>query len=415
MNKRLKEILDRKKEIRTQIESEEEVDFEALNTEIDELDKEERSLEARAAVTKRLNEDEKGIEARVIGGSDDVETRKETHQKPVEMRWDEAAETAEYRNAWAKEMMGKQLNNEERDLMEHVNAEYRDFTHTTENTEILIPKTISDGIWKRAEEVSALWSAVNKLRVRGNITLITGENSEKARFYDEADKVETDELKFGELNLTGHELAKAIQVSWKLKKMAIQDFVAYIIREIGTRMGESLSYAVYEGIGANVSGQKPEPLGIKTALEAEEDTPRVFNAATAGELAYTDLTKLRAAVNSVYASGTVIYANNLTVWNVLANVVDGMGRPLFMTDAIRGGLGRILGVSVVADVAIPEGELLVGNLSQGYTANINEDITMYTEEHVRERLTDYMGYAIVDGAPKDTEAFAILKVGDATP
>lgn len=413
MNKRLKEILERKQEIRTQIEDGGEIDFEELNTEIDDLDKEARSLEARAAVASKLNDDDKGIEARILGGSYDLENRQTKKDNVLELRWSEAVDTTEYRDAWAKEMMGQNLSQEERSLMDKVNTEYRDFTHTTQNSEILIPKTISDGIWTQAEEVSALWSAVNKLRVRGDLTIITGSAGEKARFYDEATVVETDELKFASLDLKGHELAKAIQVSWKLKKMSVQDFIAYIMREIGTKMGEALSYAVYQGLGSNnlTEGQKPEPLGIKTALMAEADTPRVIAAASPGELSYTDLTKLRAAVKSVYASGSTIYANNLTIWNVLANLVDGVGRPLFMADAINGGVGRILGVSVVADVAIPEGEILVGNLQQGYTANINEDITMYTEDHVRERLTDYMGYAIVDGAPKDTEAFAILDVG----
>lgn len=413
MNKRLKEILGRKQEIRTQIEAGGEIDFEALNTEIDDLDKEARSLKARAAVASKLNDDDKGIEARILGGSDDLENRQTKKDNVLELRWSEAVDTTEYRDAWAKEMMGQNLSQEERSLMDKVNTEYRDFTHTTQNSEILIPKTISDGIWTQAEEVSALWSAVNKLRVRGDLTIITGSAGEKARFYDEATVVETDELKFASLDLKGHELAKAIQVSWKLKKMSVQDFIAYIMREIGTKMGEALSYAVYQGLGSNnlTEGKKPEPLGIKTALMAEADTPRVITAASPGELSYTDLTKLRAAVKSVYASGSTIYANNLTIWNVLANLVDGVGRPLFMADAINGGVGRILGVSVVADVAIPEGEILVGNLQQGYTANINEDITMYTEDHVRERLTDYMGYAIVDGAPKDTEAFAILNVG----
>lgn len=412
MNKRLKEILERKQEIRSQVEAGGDIDFEKLNTEIDELDKEERGLEARAAVASKLN-DGKDIEARILGGSGDLENRQTKENNVLELRWSEAVDTTEYRDAWAKEMMGQNLSQEERSLMDKVNTEYRDFTHTTQNSEILIPKTISDGIWTQAEEVSALWSAVNKLRVRGDLTIITGSAGEKARFYDEATVVETDELKFASLDLKGHELAKAIQVSWKLKKMSVQDFIAYIMREIGTKMGEALSYAVYQGLGSNnlTDGQKPEPLGIKTALMAEADTPRVIAAASPGELSYTDLTKLRAAVKSVYASGSTIYANNLTIWNVLANLVDGVGRPLFMADAINGGVGRILGVSVVADVAIPEGEILVGNLQQGYTANINEDITMYTEDHVRERLTDYMGYAIVDGAPKDTEAFAILDVG----
>ena len=120
-------------------------------------------------------------------------------------------------------------------------------------------------------------------------------------------------------------------------------------------------------------------------------------------------------LHSSYVNGAAIYANNATIWSTLANLVDGNGRPMFIADVMSGGVGRIFGRVVKADASIPEGEILVGNPNAGYIANINEDITMYKEEHVRERLTDYMGYAIVDGDVVDTQAFVILKVSEETP
>ena len=41
--------------------------------------------------------------------------------------------------------------------------------------------------------------------------------------------------------------------------------------------------------------------------------------------------------------------------------------------------------------------------------NINENVSLYTEEHVKERTTDYMSYSIVDGTPITTKAFALVK------
>jgi hypothetical protein len=38
-------------------------------------------------------------------------------------------------------------------------------------------------------------------------------------------------------------------------------------------------------------------------------------------------------------------------------------------------------------------------------------MTMHTEEHVKPREIDYMGYAIVDGDVYDSKAFALLKPG----
>jgi HK97 family phage major capsid protein len=403
---RLGEIEARKAEIRSMLEGDEEVNLKELERELRQLNQEAEDIEKR-----------KQIAADITAGL--LETRNlDTLQPPGgetrSLKWDEAIETKEYRAAWAKDMMGVALETEERSMYDRVNVEYRDFTHTTENSAILIPKTVSDGIWKRAEEQYPLWADVRKLRVRGNLTMIKSDgNAVNAQWYDEATKVITDKLGFGELNLTGCELAKAVQVTWKLRKMAIEDFIAYITREIADRMGIALSAAVYAGKGkpSGTDTFKPEPRGIKTVLEAEAGTPQIVGYDT--DIAFNTLTAAMGGIHSSYANGVTIYANNTTIWSHLATLVDAMGRPMFIADVMAGGVGRIFGRTIKADATIPDGEILIGNLNDGYLANINEDITMYTEDHVRERLTDYMGYAIVDGDVVDSKAFVII--ADSTP
>jgi hypothetical protein len=58
---------------------------------------------------------------------------------------------------------------------------------------------------------------------------------------------------------------------------------------------------------------------------------------------------------------------------------------------------------------VSDGEILIGNVAKGYVANANENITMYFEDHVKARTTDYMGYAIIDGSVLTTKAFALIK------
>lgn len=401
--KTLKELLERKKQINEQLTDEKRSaelsidDLKGLETELREINNDIEELEMRERLAKESATLEDGTtEART------VETFQTTTEKREAQTFDEKLESNEYRTAWAKDMLGLNLSTEERNILDQVNDEYREFTHDTENSQILIPKTVAAGIWKRAEEQYPLWADTSKFNVKGNLTIMKGSASKDAEWYDEATKVDTDELKFGELNLTGHELAKAVQVTWKLKKMAVQEFEAYIIREIGDRMGIALSKAVYEGSGVK------EPKGIKTTLE-EVATDQLI---ATDELKYTDLTKMMATIFSAYANGATIYANNNTVWTTLANLVDGVNRPLFIPDVVgTNGVGRVLGRLVKVDATIPDGEILLGNVSDGYVANIQENITMYREDFVRERLTDYMGYAIVDGGVRDEKAFAILTVG----
>lgn len=44
----------------------------------------------------------------------------------------------------------------------------------------------------------------------------------------------------------------------------------------------------------------------------------------------------------------------------------------------------------------------------GYQANVNKDLTVMTEDHVKARNTDYCGYAIADGGVTSTKAHALL-------
>lgn len=401
---RLAEIETRKGEIRELLKGTEEVDLDVLEQELRELDAEKTKIEKRAKIAASINEGE--LEARTV---DKQEQPKAEKRDLSGMKWPEAIAQPEYRSAWAKDMLGRHLTKEERELYDRTNIEYREFTHTTENSQVLIPKTVVAGIWKRAEEQYPLWADVRKLRVNGNLSLLKGSASADAEWYEEEDIVDTDQLAFGTLELTGCELAKAVTVTWKLKKMAIEDFIAYIEREIGDRMGAALSKGVYAGRGKPGVGEtfKPEPRGIKTALAAEADTPQIVEYEDA--LAYANLTEAMGGIHASYGSGVTIYANSATVWGTLANMLDGQGRPLFIPDVTAGGVGRIFGRIIKPDASIPNGELLFGNTERGYVANINEDITMYQEDHVRKRLTDYMGYAIVDGDVQDNKAFVILQ------
>ena len=56
--------------------------------------------------------------------------------------------------------------------------------------------------------------------------------NKNATWYEESTVVESEELKFGTVELSGYELAKSITVSWKLKTMAINELETYIINEL---------------------------------------------------------------------------------------------------------------------------------------------------------------------------------------
>lgn len=310
-----------------------------------------------------------------------------------------------YKTAWAKYMMNKPLSVDEQKSFEMVNTSL-----TTENSSVVIPEGVAKGIWQEAAELYPYWNDVSKTYVKGNLTVIKGDTSSNAAWYDESTSTAEGSEAFGSLNLTGCELSRAINVSWRLKEMAIEDFIPYIQRHLAEKMGAGLGYGSTHGKGKPGENDtfKPEPLGIVTALNKESGTPQV-KTYTAGNLSYKDITSTRALIKSGYASGLKVYANSTTIWTELANVVDDNGRPVFVADAINGGVYKVLGAIVEEDGSMLDGEILFSNAGAGYTANVNKQLSVSIEDHVKARNTDYCGYAIVDGGALTTKAHALLK------
>ena len=321
-----------------------------------------------------------------------------------------------YLTAWAKDMMGQNLTQEEQEVFDKVNNDFRSnplneaFTHTTGNTGIVIPERVVEGIWKEIEDTYPLWDDVAKLSVNGNLTLAKGETSTDAKWYDEETETEDGEEGFGTLNLTGCELARSITVSWKLKAMSMDAFIPYIQSKLAEKMGAALGYGVASGKGKPGDDSfKPEPRGIITALEAEEDTPQIVEYTDEAPLAYMHFTNAFAKIKAGYLKGAAIYADNATIWGSIASILDSNGRPYFVPDVTNGGVGRILGLIVKEDNSIPSGSIIIGNANKGYLANINQAITLDSEDRKKARETDYIGYAIVDGDVVTNKAFALIK------
>lgn len=309
-----------------------------------------------------------------------------------------------YTKAWAKMMMGQKLTDAEQNTITMVNSAL-----TTVNTGVVIPETVASGIWDLIEEAHPLWADAQKTYVNGNYTMVVSDVSSDAAWYDEATATAEGNETFRTITLTGCELARDITVSWKLREMSMDDFIPFIQRKLADKMGVALSYGVAKGKGQPGASDsfKPEPKGIITALEAEEETPQV-KTYTAGSLAYSDLTAARAKIK-YGAAGLKIYANSKTIWDELANVKDTNQRPIMVADPINGGVARIFGIEVKQEDALEDGEILFSNPSAGYIANVNKDMSLATEEHVKARTVDYCAYAIVDGDVTTTKAHALLK------
>ena len=318
----------------------------------------------------------------------------------------EIKNTLNYEEVFAKVALQRDLNEDEINLFNQMNPE-NVYTHNTTNTEVVIPETVIGGIIDTMQELHPILADVTSTRIKGTVKYAkrTAIPAGDADYYDEATVTADEENKFGELTLNGKELSKAVTVTWKLQAMAVADFIPFIQRELGERMGAAKAKAFVKG-----KGDAKYPQGVVTAIEAEASTPQKVSYKADG-LTYKDITAAMAKIKSGYVSGAKIYANNATVWGTLANLMDGQQRPLFIPDVTIGGVGRIFGIPVMEEDAMGDGEILIGNMAAGYKENISEDMKLVTENHAKARTTDFVGYEVHDGGVVDEKAFAYLVKG----
>ncbi len=310
-----------------------------------------------------------------------------------------------YDKVWAKTLLGHTLNAAEQAVFDKENARLNDgtpFSHQTGNTPTLIPNTVAAGIWKIAEEQYPAFADAKKFNVSGTLTINKHDGivSGDAQWVDENAQVDDEQNKFSQLVLKGYELNKVATVSWKMKSMSEEDFISFLTQELGDRLGVALGVAIHQGDG------KHSPLGIETALKAEEGTPQV--ATYKDQIAYKDITSTMAKIHSSFAGKAAVYANSKTIWNQLANIVDGQSRPLFIASPINGGVGSILGLVVKPDAGVNDGDVLIADVTDTVVVNINQALTVATEDHVKGRSTDYGAYAIADAGLLTTKGAALL-------
>ena len=366
-------------------------EIEKLDAEFEEASKEQANLDA-------LNKENEEVS--------DMKNMSVSEGGLTEVAKLENKNTVNYEEVFAKVALQRDLSDEEVNVFNQMNPE-NVYTHNTSNTEIVIPETVIGGIIDEMKELHPILADVVATRIKGTVKYVkrTGIPAGDADYYDEATPTADEENKFGELTLNGKELSKAVTVTWKLQAMAVSDFIPFITRELGERMGAAKAKAFVKG-----KGDAKYPQGVVTAIEAEASTPQKVSYKAEG-LTYKDLTAAMSKIKSGYTSGAKVYANNTTVWGTLANVMDEKGHPLFIPDVSAGGVGRIFGIIVKEEDAMGDGEILIGNMAAGYKENISEDMKLVTENHAKARNTDFVGYEVHDGGVIDEKAFAYMVKG----
>ena len=392
----LKEIKARKAELFNKInevKSEEELaelrkEVEAINKEIPEEEKQEEknAKEISHEEERSLLADVKELEKRNVEVNN-VKLIKEERKMEEERTLTQVLESPEYRTAWAKKLMGKP----EKDFTEEEKRALGDAITTTDTTFVasdadtqginngglFIPKSVRSDIMEIIVDSSPIFRDVRKLNVAGNVDLPYLKEADDAEWYTELKETKNEGQEYATLQLTGWELAKDVEITWKLEQMAVESFIPFIVEELAAKMGIALVNAIIYGDGTN------KPKGITKDLVAiKEGTTPIDRIVTA----YQSLSKEARRGAKAYISTDV----NIDI----VSYKDNNGNYPFLQGIATNKL-----VPVEVDPYLKDSDIIVGNC-RNYILNEVTPVRVDKEIKVKPRRIVYGGYAIYDGVAR---------------
>lgn len=398
--KTLEEIEKRAAEIKQTIATDPAADVDALNIEAEGME--------QAAAELRQDPAPAGVEFRgfKILESMNLETR-----GSYEAIEGDVFASAEYRSAFYKKLMGKDLNSREKAAFERaqqiVTAEHRtDAFNTVTNSAAVIPTQTLNEVVRKARKEGGLLSVVRSFAMPTRIAIPVGTPSDKAAWHVEGAPVTTENNIPTLVTFGAYEIIKIFSMSAATKTMSISAFESYLTDELVACVMECIADALVNGTG---SGQGT---GLLTGITWTTGTNAIEADATDG-ITYADVVGTVALLKRGYAGGAKWAMNNATLYNTFYGMLDGNKRPIFIADPKGEEVGKILGKEVVVDDNLPDDTIIFGNFNyMAYNMPQGVVIEVSRESSFKSGLIDYRALAIADCKPVVAEAFVKLTVGE---
>lgn len=326
-----------------------------------------------------------------------IEKKGDEKMKEENRSLSDVLKSEEYRSAWAKTLMGLELDkNEKRALGDAITTTSTTFVQSESGTQginnggLFIPTNIRLDMLQIIEKNSPFLRDVKKIAVAGNVDFPYMNAADDAEWTAELTDTKNEGQEYKALKLTGNELAKQVEITWKLEKMAVEEFISFITTELANKMGRALATAVLYGTGTD------EPTGALNGLSAVE-----------GENVIDAILKAYKSLDEDFRIGAKSYISSS--YNIdLAGYKDANGNYPFLQ-----GLKSTAVISIEEDPYLKATDILVGN-AENYILNNVEAISINRESKITARRNIYAAYAIYDGKPRPN-AFAKGTVKSTVP
>lgn len=347
--------------------------------------------EARAINAEReqraAEEQRREIREQVAAGSGTVIRHLQEERNMPEVIY--TAASPEYRTAWLKNLAVRQSDGFR--LFGDLNEEERAaFTHTTSNSGAVVPTNVLNRIVDLVESMSPMYADAVKTAMTQGFAVPRRKSISAGDAKSVAEGAANDDEQnvFDQVPLDGVEIKKHIVLTRKMQFKSIDAFENWVVQELAARIGVAKDVVIM----ARMDGTAPN--GGSAVAAAKMDTANVK----------TNVTKDDAGIRGVMSllKGTgrrVIYANNNTIWNVLAGLENANGQKLFIpgTQSDPVTQGNIYGATVRLDENLAD-NVIYGVVVGQLIANDFDELFVFPTLESKTANTIITGYSLFDAA-----------------
>lgn len=339
---------------------------------LDALEEEVRAI--KAELEAREAEEAKKAEVREAVAMGEGEVIKTFVEEKREMEKNYAVDSVEYRDAWLKDLMGKELNAEERAAITGTDA---------------IPTETLNKIINVLKE-NALLGKIDLLEIPGYVKIPIYATNNDATWTDTS--TDSQDV-IGSITLQPKQLIKTIEVPATVDKMSISAFERYITEALANKIESALQKAVIAGTGTT------EPVGIITAATAKTGT------FTKAAVTKADLLTIMGDLASEYQNGACWIMPSKVFFSEVMAIADHND----FTNVNDGFTYRLFGKDVVFDdnASKSSKDMILYGQPKAYHVNLGEGVKVDKDLSVgfRSNSAVYRGVCLADGNLDNAAAF----------
>ena len=348
---------------------------------IDETSEEKRDALSNDELEKRIDAIEEiraEIEARKAAAAEEQRQAEEVAQmsgeKIIESEERKMYEinSVEYRDAFLKDLQGKELTAEERSALSGGNY--------------VIPQETENKIWGKME-LYPLLNAIDVMHIPGTVVLPVEGTVNNAAVVamdgaatDSADSVAS-------VSLGIYKLIKTIEITADVAAMAIPAFENWLVDRLANKLFRLVTKLVAAGTGSS------QPTGL-TTITATDQTY------TKAAITFTDILAIIAKLPTEYTPAAAFVMSRTTFWQNVLAVKDSDNRPIVVADAQSPAKFNVLGFPVILEDEVGT-DIIFGDLKEGYVFNFGKDIAIDRDGSVGFRTGSevFRGMCLGDGKP----------------